>query len=73
MSEEELCGYLAHDFGGSPKPVRVTGGDYVYDGWLVGGAVKRNTVVRAVVEDSTRRLFIHNASQLEWLDESIGH
>ena len=47
-----------------PLPVTVAGGDYKYSGWVVGVAIKRNGVMRAVVEDDNGRLFIHRAEQL---------
>lgn len=63
------CGYTqdwAHRFMlDKPKPhrVRVTGGDYVYEGLLVGTITKTTGEVRFIVEDSNRRLFIHNRQQ----------
>lgn len=48
-----------------PRRVVVTGGDYQYLGWLVGMARKRNNIARGVVEDENKRLFIHNAAQIE--------
>lgn len=48
-----------------PMPVRVTGNDYAYDGWVVGVVTKmRSGALRYVVEDEHGRLFIHNAQQL---------
>jgi hypothetical protein len=47
-----------------PVPVRVQGGDYAYDGWLVGLARKRSGVMRGIVEDANGRLFIHNRDQI---------
>jgi hypothetical protein len=47
-----------------PPPVTVNANDYSYDGWLVMVGCKRDGAVRCVVEDSNRRLFIHNASQV---------
>lgn len=52
-----------------PK-VRVTGGDYVYDGWLIAVYQKRSGQVRCNVEDVTKRIFVHNAGQLADLDET---
>jgi hypothetical protein len=52
-----------------PVPVRVQGGDYQYDGWLVGLSFKRSGVMRANVEDANGRLFIHNLNQLTLRDE----
>jgi len=49
---------------GEPVAVHVEGGDYAYDGILRGIAVKMSGAIRYVVEDSNRRLFIHNARQL---------
>jgi hypothetical protein len=44
--------------------VHVIGGDYEYDGVLVGTITKTTGAIRYVVEDGNRRLFIHNAQQL---------
>lgn len=45
-------------------PVHVTGSDYEYDGTLRAVVVKGSGTIRYVVEDSSGRLFIHNAKQL---------
>jgi hypothetical protein len=45
-------------------PVIVTGGDYVYQGWLVAVFSKRRGGVRCVVEDEHGRLFIHSPVHL---------
>lgn len=47
-----------------PQAVRVTAGDYAYDGWLIMCGQKRGGAWRCVVEDANGRLFIHNAGQL---------
>jgi hypothetical protein len=47
-----------------PIPLHVTGSDYGYDGTLQGIIVKRSGVIRYVIEDDNRRLFIHNARQI---------
>lgn len=51
-------------------PVRVTAGDYAYDGWLSMIGKKRNGgVIRCVVEDENGRLFIHNSGQIDRREE----
>jgi hypothetical protein len=47
--------------------VRVKGGDYAYDGWIVCVFNKRSGVSRCVVEDEQGRLFIHNLGQITFL------
>ena len=55
----------AEHFANTPdEPVTVTGGDYVYGGYLVAVFSKRKGGVRVVVEDGNGRLFIHNPGQL---------
>ncbi len=49
-------------------PVRVTGGDYSYDGKLCCVFTKSTGARRVIVEDGNRRLFIHNPDQVEILD-----
>lgn len=44
--------------------VRVTAGDYAYDGWIVCIFKKRSGVTRCIVEDENGRLFIHNMTQV---------
>jgi hypothetical protein len=48
-----------------PAPVRVTSNDYAYDGWLLAAFQKRDGTWRCIVEDASRRLFIHSANQIE--------
>ena len=62
MTEKELTALW--DTWSGPVPVHVKANDYAYDGWLVGGCVKRSKARRALVEDDNGRLFIHNAGQL---------
>jgi len=70
MTDEDLFNILdtcaARDDGRgiAPIPVLVTGGDYAYRGWIVGAAVKRSGLIRAMVEDKHGRLFVHNAGQI---------
>jgi hypothetical protein len=59
----EVIGFWA-DWPDPPPRVRVKANDYSYDGWLVGGAIKRSHALRALVEDEHGRLFVHNAGQL---------
>jgi hypothetical protein len=63
MTDDEAANYFAHH---NDEPVKVTGGDYVYHGWLVAFFQKRKRKGgwRCVVEDGNGRLFIHNPSQL---------
>ena len=49
----------------NPQPVHVTANDYAYDGWLVAAFQKRDGTWRCIVEDASKRLFIHSANQLE--------
>lgn len=44
--------------------VKVKGGDYTYEGWIVAMFNKRSGAVRYVVEDANGRLFIHNGEQI---------
>jgi hypothetical protein len=60
-----LTGLWVSGIATEPQRVKVTGGDYVYLGWLVGMSKKLNGVIRANVQDETGRLFIHNAGQVE--------
>lgn len=66
MTDEEL---FKHGIAVLSAPrtvfVRVTKGDYAYDGYLVGVTIKRSGQIRATVEDNCGRLFIHNAKELE--------
>ncbi len=49
------------------RRVRVTAGDYSYDGWLVVTFLKQSGQTRCVVEDDNGRLFIHNPTQVAQL------
>lgn len=46
--------------------VRVTAGDYSYDGYIASVFLKvKSGAARCVVEDDNGRLFIHSPAQLE--------
>jgi len=65
MTGEEISRLLLNAYV-SPARVRVTGGDYVYEGWVVASGHKvKSGKLRVVVEDDTGRWFVHNAEQLE--------
>jgi len=49
------------DFDG--RPVQVKGSDYAYEGRLCVAFRKSTGAVRFIVEDQSRRLFVHNAEQ----------
>lgn len=56
---------LAKRLGKAAVRVQVIGGDYSYDGVVVGVAIKTTGQIRYVVEDANRRLFIHNHEQIQ--------
>jgi hypothetical protein len=59
---------------GEDIPITVKAADYNYEGRLAGVALKRSGAVRYIVEDASRRLFIHNHFQIGvaegWLPDS---
>jgi hypothetical protein len=57
-------GYMLIPLGRKAPKVAVQGGDYKYSGRVRGLAIKSTGALRYVVEDRNRRLFIHNAGQL---------
>lgn len=68
MTEQELEREAGLALLGHERCVRVTAGDYTYEGWLTGLTIKRSAAIRATVEDHNGRLFIHSAKNLEMLD-----
>lgn len=45
--------------------VQVVGGDYAYEGIVIGAVRKATGQIRYVVEDANHRLFIHNHDQIQ--------
>lgn len=69
MTEQELEREAGLALLGVEKCVRVTAGDYAYEGWLTGLTIKRSAAIRATVEDHNGRLFIHSARHLELIED----
>jgi hypothetical protein len=69
MTDEQLASMLIGPRF-KPVPCVVTGGDYRYEGKIVSVFFKDDVdgftgPVRCIVQDTTRRLFVHNATQVE--------
>ena len=63
MTVEEMIVAASKD-----QRVKVTGGDYTYEGNVVASFTKLKGAARCVVEDDNGRLFIHNADNLSEID-----